>query len=626
MIVAERMMFEPKRNDSVLSDLFRKNLFVSFLPVESAFARTYEIGKWALERGYTVIEIVRQFEHALATVPLDLSREENLNEKTERATALLGETLGSLKNTSKEFTNVLSLLCRHLSESVVLRRRLEHERVRRTMAEEETALSRKSMDYLPQAICLCDLNGRISYLNRSAERLYHCAAGELCGRDLRVILQPVDVADISDTLRTVRTHGVWSGLLQATHGGKLLRSEWRLLSKDHSDSSVLIVCDSLRDFPVVHEWGDRLFDARATNIAHELNEVLAPIVLAIEALHNESSGKETRVVLDMLIERLQLCVKLTSEILCISRDARGAGKGQWASSMIRSLEWELRKARCDFGELKLRSPDLLWPLRMNTTEAYQLLLQLCLLKARTLPVNSSMMMTALNVEIERSVACRIGLRRAGAYVMVVISSASDAIVPSSLLTHLGPINVNADRELEKLSCLIVSLDGFLGTTTTGKNEAEFVLCLPAEQWGQMVVHSKSHVETSGKTILVIDEDKEMQELCRNVLQRSGYNVLSAHNGAEALTLYAEHSANIAALLVDLLMHTVDNIRLFQKVLEINPHAKIILASAHWNKDALPKSENLEIAFLPKPYTPENLLRIVDNIITPSDRRNTLAGV
>jgi CheY-like chemotaxis protein len=115
-------------------------------------------------------------------------------------------------------------------------------------------------------------------------------------------------------------------------------------------------------------------------------------------------------------------------------------------------------------------------------------------------------------------------------------------------------------------------------------------------------------------VLVVDDEPTIREITQLTLESFGFRVLTADGGAEALSLYAQHQAEIAIVLTDMMMPGMDGFEVIRHLLEINPLAKIIAASGLAAPDTVAKATSAGVShFLQKPYTAEALLRICAEI-------------
>jgi signal transduction histidine kinase/CheY-like chemotaxis protein len=111
--------------------------------------------------------------------------------------------------------------------------------------------------------------------------------------------------------------------------------------------------------------------------------------------------------------------------------------------------------------------------------------------------------------------------------------------------------------------------------------------------------------------LVVDDEPEVLETARLLLENLGLRVASARNGLEALAFMGSHGADIDLVLLDLTMPHMDGRQTLRALRRLRPGLPVILCSGYDPRQALPEHQNLEApTFLQKPYTLNDLQRVL----------------
>ncbi len=121
-------------------------------------------------------------------------------------------------------------------------------------------------------------------------------------------------------------------------------------------------------------------------------------------------------------------------------------------------------------------------------------------------------------------------------------------------------------------------------------------------------------ETTGKTILVVEDDDTVRELVDEILKHRGHHVLTARNGGDALQLARQYEGTIDLLITDMVMRRIDGIMLSKKIRTILPDIRVMLMSGY-GEDVIRQEELTDITFLQKPFLPDDLTGKVDAIFS-----------
>jgi CheY-like chemotaxis protein len=126
-------------------------------------------------------------------------------------------------------------------------------------------------------------------------------------------------------------------------------------------------------------------------------------------------------------------------------------------------------------------------------------------------------------------------------------------------------------------------------------------------------NASTHPRGNGEVVLVVDDEITIRGILTDMLERYGYRVLTARHGAEALSIYAQHTAEIAVVLTDMMMPVMDGPATVRAIRQIKPDAKVIGMSGARLGSA--RSAEVELPhFIPKPYTAELVLQTLSRVL------------
>ncbi len=168
-----------------------------------------------------------------------------------------------------------------------------------------------------------------------------------------------------------------------------------------------------------------------------------------------------------------------------------------------------------------------------------------------------------------------------------------SVVYGSIIQHNGAITVSSNPGV--------------GTT--------FNILLPlTDEIPSLTINDKKIYKGSG-TVLLVDDEKVMQETGEDLLKSFGYNVILANNGEEAIGIYIENKNKIDLVILDMIMPVMNGLDCFEKLREINGKLPIILSSGFTNNKELKYLlSNGCNGFIKKPYNELEFNRIITKVL------------
>ena len=117
------------------------------------------------------------------------------------------------------------------------------------------------------------------------------------------------------------------------------------------------------------------------------------------------------------------------------------------------------------------------------------------------------------------------------------------------------------------------------------------------------------------TVLIVDDEELVLDVCKEMLVNLGFSVLTAENGLEAVEVFRRQASDIDCVLLDLSMPKMDGLAAFVEIIRIRPDAKVILSSGYHEHEASGRFHDKKPAgFIQKPYTLNNLRSAMDRIL------------
>lgn len=481
------------------------------------------------------------------------------------------------------------------------------------------------LDHARDAIVVRDLDNKIIYWNKGAERIYGWTQEEVLGRDVAGVLYR-DTFMLNQAMKSVVDSGDWSGELQ--HVGKdgrqlIMEGRWTLMrDKAGQPQSILAINTDVTEKKKLEQQFLRAqrmesIGTLAGGIAHDLNNVLSPITMAIDLLKMSNDNPEHQELYATIADSARRGADMVRQVLSFARGM----EGQRIQIQVKHLIKEIEKITRDTFPKSIRvrtkiAPDLL-ALHGDPTQLHQVLLNLCVNARDALPDGGDITISARNIMVHREDITADFDAHAGLHVLIEVVDTGTGIPQSIIEKVFDPffttkeIGKGTGLGLSTSLAIVKSHEGFIRLESLPGVGTHFSIFLPAwAEDGRPLLDPTEGVAPrgAGEWILVVDDEELIRQIARQTLQAYGYHVLVACDGVEALALYRQNRDRIAAVVTDMMMPVMDGATTIRRLMEMNPGVKIIAASGIAANDQLARNSGTGVKhFLAKPYSVEALL-------------------
>jgi PAS domain S-box-containing protein len=363
----------------------------------------------------------------------------------------------------------------------------------------------------------------------------------------------------------------------------------------------------------------------AGGVAHDLNNILSPIMLSIDILKEESNSAETLEILETIGTCAQRGADIVRQVLSFARGLGGQRIEVQPRYLLHELESIIKDTFPRNIQLHFSVPDDIWALSGDPTQMHQILLNLCVNARDAMPDGGRLTVSAENRTLdEHYVGMNVGAKP-GRFVHFSVAD-SGIGMPRTIIDRIfepffttKELNKGSGLGLSTVMAIVKSHEGIVNVYSEPGKGTTFEIYLPArenasgaqEQQAQQVIMPRG----KGETILVVDDETSILAITRQTLEAFGYRALVARDGAEAVAIYAEQRHEIAVVLTDMMMPILDGTGLTRVLLRLNPAIKIIGASGlSSNSNGNRSAEAGFKHFLTKPYTAETLLKTMRAVL------------
>ena len=445
-------------------------------------------------------------------------------------------------------------------------------------------------------------------------------------------------------------HAVFAGIRRAIDGGaESWSADYRFRRKDGSYASVqdrgyilrdvagqgVRMVGGMRDLTEQKRLEARYLRAQrmesigtlAGGIAHDLNNVLAPILMSIELLklHAGNDPKRSH-VLDTIYVSCRRGADLVHQVLSFARGMDGQRVAIRLRRLIGDLEGIIGETFPRNIEIVTEVADDLWPINGDPTQLHQVLLNLAVNARDAMPAGGKLTLAAGNVTSELPAAAGASRETsARPHVLLQITDTGHGIPPDVRDRIFEPffttkaLGQGTGLGLATVHAIVQSHGGFLIVESEVGQGTTFKVYLPADPALQAAT-TRHPFPTAlprgrGELALVVDDESAIREITQQTLETFGYRVMTARDGAEAVTLYVAHLHEIAVVVTDMMMPVMDGAAAIAELTRLNPSVRIIAASGLEVVENIARAAGAGVNdFLIKPFTAETLLKLVREVI------------
>lgn len=522
------------------------------------------------------------------------------------------------------------------NDSECLQLAITHDITERKQAEQKIREQAALLDITTDAIFVRGLDNQILFWNKSAERLYGWVAAEVLGKNANHLDK--ETSQIEAALKSITVTGEWKGELNKITklGDKIIvESRWTLVRDEEGNpKSILTVDTDITDKKKLEAQFLRAqrmesIGTLAGGIAHDLNNVLAPILMSVQLLQIKYPDDQNQRILKTLETTTKRGAALVKQVLSFARGLEGDGcdKGETLRTIVqvRHLISETNYIVKETFPKSIKfytdaAPDL-WAVSADATQIHQVLMNLVINARDAMPNGGTLSISAENLVIDQHYASMNIEAKEGCYIVINVADTGIGIPPEIIDRIFEPFFTTKEfgkgtgLGLSTLIGIIKSHSGFVSVYSELEKGTQFKVYLPAVEGTETQLAPKLELTTGqNELILVVDDETAIRDVTTTSLEAYNYQVLTASDGVEALAIYAQHQPEISVVLLDMMMPEMDGATTIRTLQKINPKVKIIAISGLVSNQKIAEAAGLGVkAFLSKPCTAKELLQTMNAV-------------
>ncbi|MDB6153287.1 MAG: multi-sensor hybrid histidine kinase, partial [Chthoniobacteraceae bacterium] len=363
----------------------------------------------------------------------------------------------------------------------------------RMQAEQRIAEQAALIDQARDAILVRDLDDRIIFWSKGAERLYGWTAGEAAGRRFDELLNPAS-EKLKEARKSILEHGEWSGELQkiTKAGAKvILNCRWTMLRNEHQGpKSYLHIDTDITERKSIEQQFLRAqrmesIGTLAGGIAHDLNNALGPIMMAVDLLGMRFPDPKSQELISIIASSAQRGAEMVRQVLTFARGVEGQRIEVQARHLLRDIEKIARDTFLKHIQLQTIIPSNLWTISGDPTQIHQVLVNLCVNARDAMPNGGKLILSAANISLDAHYAALHLEAHSGPYLCFHVEDSGEGMPPEVIEKIFDPFFTTKDigkgtgLGLSTSLAIVRSHGGFMRVYSEVGNGTKFEVYFPA---------------------------------------------------------------------------------------------------------------------------------------------------
>jgi PAS domain S-box-containing protein len=511
--------------------------------------------------------------------------------------------------------------------------------VERREAEQRIREQAQLLDKARDAIMAYDMEGRVVYWNKSAERLTGWSEEEMMGETARERLYAPDQQEkLRSCYDTMMEEGEWTGELdlQNKDGDDLVvESRWTLVRDSAGDPKHVLVINT--DITERKQLESQFLRSQRMEsigrlvggIAHDLGNLLVPILLGVKVLMQRFGDDEkAERTLSMIQKSAERGSDMVEQVLAFARGVEGERVAIQPGTIIEEVEKITGETFPEAVEVRTDVPDGLHQIVGDATQIQQVLMNLSVNARDAMPDGGTLTLAAHNATVSPDDARKNIEAEPGDYVCIQVSDTGTGI-PDDVVDKIfepffstKPEGEGTGLGLSTAYSIVKSHDGFIDVESDKGEGTTFRIYLPmAEKDAERRATGDAAElrEGSGELVLVVDDEEFILDTAKETLEGVGYRTLTAGGAEDALEIMQEHGSEVDAVITDLRMPHVNGFDLIRALRTDHPDLPIVAASGLADGRTDEAVEAGAQTFLAKPFTAEKLQAALQDVLsTPNE--------
>ncbi len=485
-----------------------------------------------------------------------------------------------------------------------------------------------------EAVLITDADGIIQYVNPALERISGFSSAEVTGQTPRIFKSGEhDESFYKDLWGTIKSGKTWSGRFTNRRKDGTLYYEESTISpvRDASGKIVNFVAVK-RDVTEYLSLSRQLFQAQkleaigtlAGGIAHDFNNILQ-VCLGYSQLLTGDKSLPPHLMDDAnnIYEASRRGADLVHRLLTFSKKKETKLQALDLNLRINEMKKMLERTIPKNIGIKLVLTENLELINADPTQVDQVIMNIVVNSRDAMPLGGKLIIETANIHLNEDYAKTHLYVNPGQYVLLTLTDSGTGMDDVTLSRIFEPFFTTKGQGqgtglgLSVVFGIVEQHGGFVRFYSKPGHGTTCKIYFPALRAEQQ--NSQASVQEASRggseTILVVDDEEQILDFLVKALGRSGYCVLVARNGKQAIEQFVKHREEIDLLILDLMMPEMGGVECLEKLLKIDPSVKVIMSSGFSANGKIAESVKAgSKGFVTKPFDISLILRTIRNVL------------
>lgn len=512
--------------------------------------------------------------------------------------------------------------------------------IERKQVEEHIIQQAALINIASNAFIVIDKTGNIDFWSQGAEKLYGGSLIDVHNKNIAYIMFNEHHERFEECIKAVLKTGKWQKELEQYNniGTKFfIESLWTLVNGETADEDMILIVNTditeRKTIEAQYFRAQRLesIGILASGIAHDLNNVLAPILTSIQSLKKKNFSDTDKIVLNTLEACTKRGASVVNQVLMFARGIQSDTVVLRPQDLTQDIEKIIRETFPKSIKTSFYDQKDLWFINGDSTQLHQVIMNLVINARDAMPDGGTVSVTLENFLADSKFAKAHLHSNEGPYILLTVSDTGTGIPAENLSKIFEPFfttkEVGKGTGLGLATCdsIIRNHNGFLTVYSELGKGTSFKIYLPAIRDEVQISEEQYKQELhngQGLKILLVDDEAAIREISKDVLETYGYSVTTAANGGEAIATFTRKNAKFDLILTDLEMPVMNGIELIRRLRKEDKKIKIIVSSGLFTEEKLKEISDCDVKiFLPKPYTAEKLISTIQDILQVDGKKS-----